>query len=138
MTFDNLINFYKDFEIFPDIISLTQIKFIFNFLSEMFVQENLNNNNINKSKCNFLRKIKFILFYHIYNLVTSYYDINDNKSFMNESKTTIMQHKQFLNYALFLESLFISAVTFKFNEKFTDIDKVLLLLLNNFLVFVFD
>ena len=60
MTFDNLINFYKDFEIFPDIISLPQIKLIFNLLSEMFLQENMNNNNnINKSKCNFYNK-KFI------------------------------------------------------------------------------
>ena len=50
MEFDRLINFYKDFEIFPDIISLTQIKNIFNYLSEMFVEEE---KNMNKTKSNF-------------------------------------------------------------------------------------
>lgn len=111
MSFDNLINFYKDFEIFPDIISLTQIKFVFSYLSEMFVQENSNNN---KTKSNFN-----------INLVTSYYDINESKSFVNDFKnSSAQQQKECLNYSLFLESLFISAMTFKFNEKFSSIDKV--------------
>jgi len=51
MQFENLINFYKDFEIFPDIVSLSQIKNIFNFLSEMFVPEN--NTTMNKTKSNY-------------------------------------------------------------------------------------
>ncbi len=66
--------------------------------------------------------------------MTSYYDINDNKSFMNESKIGNLQNKQLLNYALFLESLFISAITFKFNEKFNDIDKVLIFFYIFFLI----
>ena len=61
--------------------------------------------------------------------MTSYYDIN--KSNMTDMKSSTMgmgQNKQCLNYALFLESIFVSAISFKFNDKFTDVDKVCIFL----------
>jgi len=48
---------------------------------------------------------------------------------MTDMKSINVQIKQCLNYALFLESLFISAMTFKFNEKFSDVDKVFYLII---------
>lgn len=44
-----MFEFYKDFSIFPDIITLIQIKTIFNSLSEYFANETINETN-NKTK----------------------------------------------------------------------------------------
>jgi len=54
MCFEQMFEFYKDFSIFPDIITLIQIKTIFNSLSEYFADE-ANNEANNKTK----RIIKF-------------------------------------------------------------------------------
>ena len=59
-------------------------------------------------------------------------DMSQSRSFYTdtESKTkrTLLK-RNFINYPLFLESLAITAMTFKFNEKFSDIDKVKIKLL---------
>ena len=48
MSFEQLFDFYKDFALFPDIITLVQIKTIFNSLSDHFYNES--NINLNKNK----------------------------------------------------------------------------------------
>jgi len=56
--------------------------------------------------------------------------MTQNKSFYNDTETKIKKNKMknnFINYPLFLESLAITAMSFKFNERFTDIDKVILI-----------
>jgi len=53
MSFEQLFDFYKDFAIFPDIITLIQIKTIFNSLSEYFNNE-MNKEIPQKNKRNFL------------------------------------------------------------------------------------
>ena len=57
--------------------------------------------------------------------MTSYKETNESKSNMIDGKNSVnIQNKKCLNYALFLESLAISAMTFKSNENFSDIEKV--------------
>jgi len=56
MSFEQLFEFYKDFSIFPDIITLVQIKTIFNSLSEYF------NNEANKEGNKTKRKFIFSYF----------------------------------------------------------------------------
>jgi len=51
MSFEQMFDFYKDFSIFPDIITLIQIKTIFNSLSEYF------NNEANKEANNTTKRI---------------------------------------------------------------------------------
>lgn len=50
-----------------------------------------------------------------------------NKSLYEENENKINKpfpKKDLINYHLFLESLAIAALKFKFNEKFSDLDKV--------------
>lgn len=120
-----MFEFYKDFSIFPDIITLIQIKTIFNSLSEYF--NNVENKEAtNKTKCIFsFLKFSFLV-------SQSMIDVTQNKSYFTDIETKIKKKnlkKNFINYPLFLESLAITAMSFKFNERFTDIDKVLICLL---------
>ena len=50
-----------------------------------------------------------------------------NKSLYEENENKLNKpfpKKDLINYHLFLESLAIAALKFKFNEKFSDLDKV--------------
>jgi hypothetical protein len=54
-------------------------------------------------------------------------DMSHNRSFYTDTESKIakkINRKNYINYPIFLESLAITAMTFKFNERFTDIDKV--------------
>jgi hypothetical protein len=55
-----MFELYKDFSIFPDIITLIQIKTIFNSLSDYFNSEE-NKEATNKTKCIF-SNFKFFIF----------------------------------------------------------------------------
>ena len=59
MSFEQLLDFYKDFSIFPDIVTLIQIKTIFNTLSETLENDTNKINFYNKSRgiLNFNMKI---------------------------------------------------------------------------------
>lgn len=68
-------------------------------------------------------------------------DMTQNKSFYTDIETKNKKkniRKNFINYPLFLESLAITAMSFKFNERFSDIDKVLLLSFYSNLSIVFQ
>jgi hypothetical protein len=52
MSFEQLFDFYKDFGLFPDIITLVHIKTIFNSLSEYFNKETMNEANKLKRNLN--------------------------------------------------------------------------------------
>lgn len=113
MTFENIFEFYKDFEIFPDIIPLWKIKEIFECLSEKYSSEEFIKTNLNKTKCKINNKNNF----EIAN------DINETNTFTIDGRINFQKTK-IINYNLFLQSLAISAMFFKFNEKFSNIDKV--------------
>ncbi len=60
-------------------------------------------------------------------------DVTQNKSFYTDIETKTKKKnlkKNLINYPLFLESLAITAMSFKFNDRFTDIDKVIFLIIN--------
>lgn len=121
MSFEHLFDFYKDFSIFPDIITLIQMKTIFNTLSETLENDTI--------KINFSNKSRGIFVFKYENCVVnnSFIDMTMNKSLHEENENKIMKtfpKKDLINYHLFLESLAITAMKFKFNEKFSDLDKV--------------
>ena len=97
MKFTNFLDFYTQFELFPELISLTQIKTIFFSLSES--ANNNNNNDINKS---------------IYNSASS------------EMTNSQMQIEEF-NFEQFLKALAITAMLFNYENIVTDLDRLLYL-----------
>lgn len=99
MSFDQFFDFYKDFSLFPDIVNLITLKKIFFTLAE--VLGNLENDETSMSK-------SFI-------------------SFEKDNLNTGKANYNFINFNLFLQSLAISAMFFKFNENFRDIDKCIYL-----------
>lgn len=55
-------------------------------------------------------------------------DVSESKSFFTDSENPAKKRinkRNYINYPLFLESLAITAMTFKFNDKFSEIDKVI-------------
>lgn len=103
MNFEQLFEFYKDFDIFPDIVNLIQIKSIFNILSESLsvaVQKEIDP----ESR-----------------------DFNSASSFMTSDRKYHLLKNEWIDYSLFLESLAISSMFFDFDRDFTSVDKLLFL-----------
>ena len=90
MNFEMIFNFYKDFEIFPEIVNLIQLKNIFFVLSE--------------SMCSNSKE--------------------QEKSENGQGKRNLLKN-EYINYPLFLESIAFSAMFFRFEESFNNIDKLL-------------
>ena len=97
MTFEQFFDFYKDFSIFPDIINLIQIKKIFSTLSEVYSHREI-------------------------------HEVAESGSFILIDNLNVKQvNHDYINFNLFLQSLVIAAMYFKFNENFKDIDKCIYL-----------
>lgn len=104
MSFENFYEFYKDFSLFPDIVNLFQLKKIFSVLSDIFMNEN---------------KIK-----------TENIDLSINKSAYSRMHNLPESSKKIIesiNFALFMDSLAITAMYFRFDKEFKDLDKLLYL-----------
>jgi hypothetical protein len=104
MSFENFLDFYKDFSLFPDIVNLTQLKKIFSTLSEIYSSQVKQN-----------RQVKI--------------DLSEMKSISSHD----MEHGKKLikieaiNFNLFMDSLAMTAMNFKFSDQFKDVDKLLYL-----------
>ena len=109
-----LSRFYKDFNIFPEILSLFQIKSLFFSLSDIYCANSYQTNN----KC----KITFI--------ISALNNLDPNKTtssneVINKTKRNVNSNKN-INYDLFLESLAVTALTMKcFNNEYNDVYKVI-------------
>ena len=100
MKFTNFLEFYTQFELFPELISLTQIKTIFFTLNE---SSNNNNSNVNNSV-----------------------DNSVDNSEVSEAKNTQIQIEK-LNFDQFLKALAITAMLFNYKNIVTDLDRLLYL-----------
>ncbi len=104
MSFEQFYDFYKSFSLFPDIVNLTQVKHIFSTLAEAFASDNQGK---------------------------STYDLNEIKSdnsFEVQPHVKKFNNNNLINFPLFLQSLAMTAMFFKFDNKFRDLDKILYLL----------
>lgn len=113
MSFEQIFEFYKDFELFPDIVNLIQLKNIFFTLAEsLSVEANkaseskLNQSVTSKSK----GKFKYL----------NLFEAVDDPAFKRN-----LTKNEYINFPLFLESLAFSAMFFEFEVNFTNVDKLL-------------
>jgi hypothetical protein len=102
MSFDGFYKFYKDFGIFPKVITLIQMKNIFFSLSEILAlhfNECKHKNSKDKSTCN-----------------------------CNSRLDTYLKKKDVINFDLFLDSLAIVSTFIKYVEHLEDHEKILYLM----------
>lgn len=102
MRFCNFFEFYKNYCLFPDLVSLVQLKNIFFTLSET------NNGLISKGTDNY----------------TISGTINTQRSTGREGSN---QNNDTISFSLFVESLAITSMFFDFKDYMTDMDKILYL-----------
>ncbi len=103
MTFDQFFDFYKDFSLFPDVVNLIHVKNIFSALSEIFGSQNTFAKHSDES------------------------DLRSLNSDINHLSVNKTKQKVCINFPLFMESLAMTAMHFKFDQSFRDIDKLLYL-----------
>ena len=121
MNFDHFFEFYKDFSLFPDIINLVQLKNIFFSLTENFsCDSNLKEKTI---KCIFL----YLIIADNLNASNDLDLFEENEKVLNYKKS---KKSEFINYQNFLDSLAMTSLFFKFQEKFSLIDKVFFYLIS--------
>lgn len=101
MSFDQFYEFYKNFSLFPDIVNLVQLKRIFTTLAEAYLLQKLNENQEQNVDMKFTMD-----------------NTNHPKKFNN---------KVCINFNFFLQSLAMTAMFFKFDNRFRDLDKILYL-----------
>lgn len=141
--FESYFEFYKDFDIFPEIIGLVQLKNVFFVLSESFSNEQVENskkaksksidhnsedmvNKENKLNTNNLSNIKEKI--KEKNLKLNYDENNVSLSPHKSNKICIFKN-EYINYPLFLQSLAFSALFFKYDDLSTsNVDKLLYLI----------
>jgi hypothetical protein len=105
MTFDQFFDFFKDFSLFPDIVNLINVKNIFSTLADIYSSQ--------------------------HNTFCKSHDESDLRSLnsdINHLSTNKPKRKVCINFPLFMESLAVTAMHFKFDQQFRDIDKLLYLL----------
>lgn len=105
MTFDQFFDFFKDFSLFPDIVNLIQVKNVFFTLAEIYSCQHVTSRNPHDES-----------------------ELLSLNSDINHLNTNKQNQKVCINFPLFLESLAVTAMHFKFDDKFRDIDKLLYLL----------
>jgi hypothetical protein len=105
MTFDQFFDFFKDFSLFPDIVNLIQVKNIFFTLAEIYSCQHITSRNPHDES-----------------------ELLSLNSDINHLNTNKQSQKVCINFPLFLESLAVTAMHFKFDDQFRDIDKLLYLL----------
>lgn len=105
MTFDQFFDFFKDFSLFPDIVNLIQVKNIFFTLAEIYSCQHITSRNPHDES-----------------------ELLSLNSDINHLNTNKQSQKVCINFTLFLESLAVTAMHFKFDDQFRDIDKLLYLL----------
>ena len=100
--FKDFFEFYKNFDIFPELINLIELKNIFYTLSDNF---NKNQNNLNSNKLEDLS--------------------NNNRTIntKNKERENIKNNK--IDFELFLQSLALSAMFFNYKDIITDMDRML-------------
>jgi len=101
MSFDQFYEFYKNFSLFPDIVNLVQLKKIFTTLAEAYLLQKLNEGQEQNVDMKYTMD-----------------NTNHPKKFNN---------KICINFNFFLQSLAMTAMFFKFDNRFRDLDKILYL-----------
>lgn len=107
MYFDQFFEFYKDFSLFPDIVNLIQLKGIFSTLAEIFANEMA-------KQANLIQDVEVSQERSMYS--------ND----MEQKRITGKNEK--INYNLFMNSLAMTAMFFKFNNQIKDMEKLVYLI----------